>query len=267
MWKDKNNSKLYMVKENRTKQYIKKLKKIRKYLLLFATLYGVIMFAVLPLMSVLYESIIIIPWLLLLIYVISLSRRIYKFNKNLLIKYNNKEYIPPLKLDISPIEWIQNELTYDFPTLVKNVINYVMSLPDTVKCSVCGGTGEVLMTIHHTEYTTESVPLYPDSPLYDDWDSSGNWKPHINFYTTKLVPTGKETIEEKYVKCKHCGGLGYFYIRETKDKIRVHGYELINDFNNFLNTYPNLKDDIQSLNSKLQIYVSRLKFIKDTFYS
>jgi hypothetical protein len=257
---------------NKGQFYIKRLKNIRRFFLIFATLYGVIMLAVMPFMFVFYpknwltyELIIIVPWLLSLIYIIIFpTRHIYKFNKNLLIKYNNKEYIPPPKLDISQIEWIQNELTYDFPTLVKNVINYVMSLPDTVKCRVCNGKGQILEERHYPIYTTESVPLYPESS-FDYFDRSGY--PRINVYFPGQVTQTGEVTKLELVTCKHCGGLGYIYIRETKDKIRAHGYELINDFNNFLNTYPNLKDDIQSLNSKLQIYVSRLKLIKDTFYS
>jgi len=249
---------------NKGQRYVKDLKNKRKYLLIFTTLYVFIMFAVLPLMFVFYpknwlicDLIIIIVWLLLLIYVIFLSRRIYKFNRKLSIKYNNKEYIPPLKLDISQIEWIQNEVTYDFPMLVKNVIDYVMSLPDIVKCSVCDGSGQVLEARHNIEYRTEVG--FQDS-------NNPNDPPFLGPPQTQQVPIG-ETVEWVEVKCKHCGGVGYFYIREMKDKIRAHGYELIYDFNNFLNMHPNLKDDIQRLISKLQIYVSRLKLIKDTFYS
>jgi len=247
---------------NKGQFYVKRLKNIRRYLLIFATLYGVIMLAVLPFMFVFYpknwltyELIIIVPWLLSLIYIIFPTWRIYKFNKRLSIKYNNKEYIPPPKLDILQIEWIQNESTYDFPTHVKNVINYVMSLPDTVKCSVCGGSGEVLVArdVPDPNCTPGSWETYVFGGI--DMDGKAIW--YKECYTTEWVPA----------KCKHCGGLGYIYIQETKEKIKAHGYELIYDFNNFLNKYPNLKDEIQSLNSKLQIYVSRLKFIKDTFYS
>jgi len=255
--------KIYKSKENeigfpinKGQGYVKDLKNTRRYLLIFTTLYVIIMLTVLPLVFVfrpknwlIYELIIIIPWLLLLVFVIFLSRRIYKFNKKLSIKYNNKEYIPPLKLDISQIEWIQNEVTYDFPKFVKNVIDYVMSLPDIVKCSVCGGSGKVIKPSWHTEW----------SPRYVGSDGEGYYK------------SGEEakTIFDGYkdVECEHCGGLGYFYYQETKDKIRAHGYELIYDFNNFLNMYPNLKDEIQRLNSKLQIYASRLRLINDTFYS
>jgi len=247
---------------NKGHRYVKDLKNKRRYFLIFTTLYVFIMFAVLPLMFVfypknwlIYDFIIIIVWLLLLIYVIFLSRRIYKFNRKLSIKYNNKEYIPPLKLDISQIEWIQNEVTYDFPMLVKNVIDYVMSLPDIVKCSVCDGSGQVLEPRLQTEQATTAT-IGANAGQIISYDRGDGTMVQEVF-----------TIEWIYVKCKHCGGVGYFYIRETKDKIRAHGYELIYDFNNFLNMYPNLKDDIQRLNSKLQIYVSRLKLIKDTFYS
>jgi len=58
----------------------------------------------------------------------------------------------------------------------------------------------------------------------------------------------------------------FFYTQEWKDKIRALGYKKINDFNRFY-MYPELKDEIQRLNSKLQIYISRLRLINDTFYS
>jgi len=263
---------------NKGQVYVKSLKNKRRYLLIFTALYVFIMLALLPLIFVfylknwlIYDSIITIPWLLSLVYVIILSRRIYKFNKKLSIKYNNKEYIPPLKLDISKIEWIKNEVNYDFPMFVKNAIDYVMSLPNTVKCSVCGGSGQVREPRHHVEYTiqTESVPLKPYDIGYDHdyFYSTGTIRPPREVSRTEIVRTGEETIEWVPVKCKHCGGVGHFYIQGTKDKIRAHGYELINDFNNFLNTHPNLNDEIQRLNSKLQIYISRLRLINDTFYS
>jgi len=252
---------------NKGQVYVKSLKNKRRYLLIFTTLYSAILLALIPLIFVfylknwlIYDSIITIPWLLSLVYVIILSRRIYKFNKKLLIKYNNKEYIPPLKLDISKIEWIKNEVNYDFPMFVKNVIDYAMSLPNTVKCSVCGGSGQVREPIHHVEYKTEP----PSYDYYFDY-SSGTWRwrstGETNVYKTE------EFIEWVDVKCKHCGGVGHFYIQGTKDKIRAHGYELINDFNNFLNMHPNLKDEIQRFNLKIQIYISRLRLINDTFYS
>jgi len=232
---------------NKGQVYVKSLKNKRRYLLIFTTLYSAILLALIPLIFVfypknwlIYDSIITIPWLLSLVYVIILSRRIYKFNKKLLIKYNNKEYIPPLKLDISKIEWIKNEVNYDFPMFVKNVIDHVMSLPNTVKCSVCGGTGKVERPIIY-EYEEETY--------------GGN------------VERKSKVIGYEDVKCKHCGGVGHFYIQGTKDKIRAHGYELINDFNNFLNMHPNLKDEIQRFNLKIQIYISRLRLINDTFYS
>jgi len=260
--------------------YIKGMKNKRGYLLIFTILYSAVLLILIPFIFVfypenwlIYDSIISIPWLLSLVYVIILSRRIYKFNKKLSIKYNNKEYIPPLKLDISKIEWIKNEVNYDFPMFVKNVIDYVMSLPNTVKCSVCGGSGQVREPRHHDEYTTGSVQVYPLNPKPYDYGydsdyfySTGTIRPIIDVYRTEIVRTG-ETIEWVDVKCKHCGGVGHFYIQGTKDKIRAHGYELIYDFNNFLNTHPNLNDEIQRLNSKLQIYISRLRLINDTFYS
>jgi hypothetical protein len=228
--------------------YIKGLKNKRRYLLIFTTLYSAILLILLPYIFVfypenwlIYDSIISIPWLLSLVYVIILSIHIYKFNKKLLIKYKNREYIPPLKLDISKIEWIKNEVNYDFPMFVKNVIDHVMSLPNTVKCSVCGGTGKVLQPITY---------------CYNVVDEDG-----------RVVDYKCEVTGYEYVKCKHCGGVGYFFIQGTKDKIRAHGYELINDFNNFLNMYPNLKDEIQRFNLKIQIYISRLRLINDTFYS
>jgi len=258
--------------------YIKGMKNKRGYLLIFTILYSAVLLILIPFIFVfypenwlIYDSIISIPWLLSLVYVIILSRRIYKFNKKLSIKYNNKEYIPPLKLDISKIEWIKNEVNYDFPMFVKNAIDYVMSLPNTVKCSVCGGSGQVREPRHHVEYKIEHVPLYskPYDGTFDYYTYYDYSTGTIRFipYTTVIVPTGKETIEWVDVKCKHCGGVGHFYIQGTKDKIRAHGYELIYDFNNFLNTHPNLNDEIQRLNSKLQIYISRLRLINDTFYS
>ena len=180
---------------------------------------------------------------------------IHKSNKKLLTKYNNREYIPPLKLDISRIDWIKNEVNYDFPMFVKNVIDYVMSLPNTVKCSVCGGSGEVLepREVLDPNCTPGSTETYVSGGI--DMDGHTIWVKEC--YTIEWVPA----------KCKHCGGLGYFFIQGTKDKIREHGYELINDFNNFLKMYPNLKDEIQRFNLKIQIYISRLRLINDTFYS
>ncbi|MFP3300241.1 MAG: hypothetical protein RXN92_04100 [Thermoplasmatales archaeon] len=227
--------------------YIKGLKNKRSHLLIFNILYSALLLFLLPFKFVfhpknwlIYDSIIIIPWLLSLVYIIILSMHIHKSNRKLLIKYNNREYIPPLKLDITKIEWIKNEVNYDFPMFVKNVIDYVMSLPNTVKCSVCGGTGKV-----------ERPIIYE----YDEETYGGN------------VERKREVIGYKDVECKHCGGVGYFYIQGTKDIIKAHGYELINYFNNFLNMHPNLKDEIQRFNLKIQIYISRLRLINDNFYS
>ena len=238
--------------------YIKGLKNKRSHLLIFNILYSALLLFLLPFRFVfypknwlIYDSIIIIPWLLSLVYIIILSMHIHRSNRKLLIKYNNREYIPPLKLDITKIEWIKNEVNYDFPMFVKNVIDYVMSLPNTVKCNVCRGSGEVLVAI--------LVPL----PCALDHSTTST------VYGTDGAYEDKECWEEKWVpaKCKHCGGVGYFFIQGTKDKIREHGYELINDFNNFLNMHPNLKDEIQRFNLKIQIYISRLRLINDTFYS
>jgi len=240
--------------------YIKSLKNKRSHLLIFNILYSALLLFLLPFIFVfypknwlMYDSIIIILWLLSLAYIIILSMHIHKFNKKLLIKYNNREYIPPLKLDISKIDWIKNEVNYDFPMFVKNVIDYVMSLPNTVKCSVCGGSGEVLVEIMVPtpcpgDYSTTRI----------EYDTNGNGPYQVEeCYKKEWVPA----------KCKHCGGVGYFYIQGTKDIIKAHGYELINDFNNFLNMHPNLKDEIQRFNLKIQIYISRLRLINDTFYS
>jgi len=240
--------------------YIKGLKNKRSHLLIFAILYSALLLFLLPFIFVfypknwlIYDSIIIIPWLLSLVYIITLSMHIHKSNNKLLIKYNNREYIPSLRLDISKFDWIKNEVNYDFPMFVKNVIDHVMSLPNTVKCSVCGGSGKVLEAreVRAVNWTADS---YRTTRIVYDIDG-----PHEieEYYTTEWVP----------VKCKHCGGVGYFYIQGTKEKIKAHGYELINDFNNFLNMYPNLKDEIQRFNLKIQIYISRLRLINDTFYS
>jgi DnaJ-class molecular chaperone len=127
-----------------------------------------------------------------------------------------------------------------------------MSLPNTVKCSVCDGSGQVL---EPREVPTSCPSSY--SRTYVTYDMYGNPYWTEECYTIEWVP----------VKCKHCGGVGYFYIQGTKDIIKAHGYELINDFNNFLNMHPNLKDEIQRFNLKIQIYISRLRLINDTFYS
>ena len=257
--------------------YIKGLKNKRSHLLIFNILYSALLLFLLPFIFVLYpknwliyDSIIIIPWLLSLVYIIILSMHIHKSNKKLLIKYNNREYIPPLKLDISKMDWIKNQVNYDFPMFVKNVIDHVMSLPNTVKCSVCGGTGQVREPRHHVEYTiqTECVPLKPYDIGYDHdyFYSTGTIRAPREVCSTEIVRTG-ETIEWVPAKCKHCGGVGYFYIQGTKEEIKAHGYELINNFNNFLNMYPNLEDEIQRFNLKIQIYLSRLRLINDTFYS
>jgi hypothetical protein len=243
---------------NKGQRYVKDLKNKRTYSLIFATLYVIIMLAVLPFTFrfhpenwLIYGLIIIIPWFLLLAYIIFLSKRIYKFNEKLSIKYNNKEYIPPLKLYISQIEWIQNEVTYDFPMFVKEEIDYVMSLPDTVECGRCYGTGKVQKESYHTEF----------SPHYEIYYGAEGARAYRQGVDTKEIFDGF-----KDVKCDECGGLGYFYTQKWKDKIRALGYKLINDFNRFY-MYPDLKDEIQRLNSKLQIYISRLRLINDTFYS
>ena len=201
--------KIYKSKENeigfpinKGQRYVKDLKNKRTYLLIFATLYVIIMLAVLPFTFgshpenwLIYGLIIIIPWFLLLAYIIFLSKRIYKFNEKLSIKYNNKEYIPPLKLDISQIEWIQNELTYDFPMFVKNEIDYVMSLPDTVKCGICGGSGLVQKESYHTQFS-------PHYEIYYGGDGARAYRQGVD----------TEEIFDGYidVKCEHCGGRGFF---------------------------------------------------------
>jgi len=230
--------------------YIKGLKNKRSHLLIFNILYSALLLFLLPFIFVfypknwlIYDSIIIIPWLLSLVYIIILSMHIHKSNKKLLTKYNNREYIPPLKLDISKIDWIKNEVNYDFPMFVKNVIDHVMSLPNTVKCSVCDGSGQVLEPREVPAPLTNCPPESRRS--YISYDMDGNQYLVEECYTIEWVP----------VKCKHCGGVGYFYIQGTKDIIKAHGYELINDFNNFLNMHPNLKDEIQRFNLKIQIYI------------
>jgi len=244
---------------NKGQRYVKDLKNKRTYLLIFATLYVIIMLAVLPFTFrfhpenwLIYGLIIIIPWFLLLAYIIFLSKRIYKFNEKLSIKYNNKEYIPPLKLYIPQIEYIQNEVTYDFPMFVKEEIDYVMSLPDTVKCGECGGSGIVQKESYHTQF----------SPHYEYYEGAyGQGGAYRQGVDTKEIFDGYIDV-----KCEHCGGRGFFYTQKLKDKIRALGYKKINDFNRFY-MYPELKDEIQRLNSKLQIYISRLRLINDTFYS